>query len=125
LCVAAEGEENAREILNNGSKFAATGTNANVENIFMYEGFRVKLEILEKLGDYDRNGTQIGTAVMWFVLNRPSLVEAKAAKMLRLTNATVDSYMNNETKQAVIDITEDFTVDHFGLEYFVVGSTGA
>jgi len=117
LLVSAAGEENAREILNNGSKFSATGTNANVENIFMFEGFKVKLEILSKLGD---NG--IGTDVMWFVLNKPALVEAKAAKMIRLANATVDSYTNNETKQSIVDISEAFAVDHFGLEYFCVGS---
>jgi len=125
LLVSPAGEENAREILNNGSRFASDGNNSSKENIFSFEGFRVKLEILEKLGDYDRSGTQIGTDAMWFVLNKPALVEAKAAKMIRLTNATVDSYMNNETKQSIIDVTEDFCVDHFWLEYFVVGSTWA
>lgn len=125
LLVSPDGEENARSILNDGSKFAADGNNSEKRNVFMFEGFRVKLEILEEVGNYDRNGVQIGTAVMWFVLNKPALVEAKAAKLIRLTNATVDSYMSNETKQSVIDITEDFTVDHFWLEYFVVGSTGA
>lgn len=125
LLVSPAGEENAREILNNGSKFSATGTNSNVENIFMFEGFRVKLDILEKLGDYDKDGNQIGTDAMWFVVNKPALVESKAMKMIRLTNADVTSYINNETKQSVIDITEDFTVDHYGAEYFIVGSTGA
>lgn len=119
LLVSPAGEQNAREILNDGSKFAATDNNSSKLNIFMFEGFKVNLEILEKLGD---NG--IGSDVMWFVLNKPGLKQAKAAKMIRLANAQVDSYINNETKQSIIDISEAFTVEHFGLEYFVVGSTG-
>jgi hypothetical protein len=44
-----------REMLNNGSKFAATGSNSALENVFMFEGSRVKLEIMERLGSYDRD----------------------------------------------------------------------
>jgi hypothetical protein len=59
LKVSADNEMAAREILNNGSKFGATGFNAAVENVFMFEGSRVKLEIMEKLGSYDKNGNMI------------------------------------------------------------------
>jgi len=118
LMVSPAGEENARSILNDGSKFAAAGT-AETRNIFMFEGFRVNLEILEKLGDYDRNGEAIGTDVMWFLSNKPIIKETKAAKMIRLANAQIDTYTNNETKQSIIDVSESFAIDHYGLEYAI------
>jgi hypothetical protein len=45
--------------LNNGSKFAAAGTTSATENVFMFEGSRVKLEVMEKLGSYDKDGNMI------------------------------------------------------------------
>ena len=53
LFVSPAGEMNAREILNNGSKFAATGSNASAMNVFEFEGSRVRLEVLDQIGDYD------------------------------------------------------------------------
>lgn len=125
LFVAPAGEMNAREILNNGSKFGATGNNASLENIFMFEGSRVKLEVIDKMGDYDVDGTQIGTDVMWFLANIPAMKEAEALKCIRLYSPVVKQYMNNETDQSVVDVRNGFTCDHYGAEYFVVGSTGA
>jgi len=55
LFVSADLEMEAREILNNGSKFAAAGATSATENVFMFEGSRVKLEVMEKLGSYDRD----------------------------------------------------------------------
>jgi hypothetical protein len=59
LYVSADNEMAAREILNNGSKFAAAGTTSATENVFMFEGSRVKLEVMEKLGSYDKDGNMI------------------------------------------------------------------
>jgi len=125
LKVSAAGELNAREILNDGSNFSATGTNANVENLFMFEGSKVKLEIMEKLGDYDQNGDLIGTDVMWFLVNTPALKEAEALKFIRLYSPIVKQYMNDDTDQSIVDIRNGFAADHYGAEYFVVWSLWA
>ena len=124
LKVSADNEMAAREILNNGSKFGATGFNAAVENVFMFEGSRVKLEIMEKLGSYDKNGNMIWTKDMWFLVNKPALKMAEALKFIRLYSPIVKQYMNNETDQSIVDIRNGFAVDHYGAEYFIVGSEG-
>jgi len=43
-------ETTAREVLNNGSKFSADGSNSNKENVFMFEGSRVKLVVIDTIG---------------------------------------------------------------------------
>ena len=111
----------AREILNNGSKFSASGTNSAVENVFMFEGSKVKLEILDKLWDTDRDGNVIGNTANWYLVNMPALREAEALKCIRLYSPIVKQYMNNETDQSIVDIRNGFTCDHYGAEYFIVG----
>lgn len=125
LFVAPEGEMNAREILNNGSKFWATGSNGSLENVFMFEWSRVKLEVIDGLGDPDSNGVAIGTSAMWFLVNMPLLRQMKALKCIRLYSPVVKAYVNNETDQSIVDIRNGFTCDHYGAEYCIVGSTGA
>lgn len=122
LYVSADNEMAAREILNNGSKFAASGANSAVENVFMFEGSRVKLEIMEKLGSYDKDGNMIWTKDMWFVVNKPALKMAEALKFIRLYSPIVKQYMNNETDQSIVDIRNGFAADHYGAEYFIVWS---
>ncbi len=124
LFVSPDGEMAAREILNNGSKFGATGNNSSLENVFMFEGSRVKLEVMERLGSYDRNGALIGTTTMWFLVNKPALKMSEALKCIRLYSPIVKQYMNDETDQSIVDIRNGFAVDHYGAEYFIVGSTG-
>lgn len=125
LFVSPAGEMNAREILNNGSKFAATGSNASAMNVFEFEGSRVRLEVLDQIGDYDSEGVQIGTDVMWFLANMPIIRETQALKCIRLYSPIVKQYMNNETDQSIVDVRNGFTCDHYGAEYGIVGSTGA
>ena len=111
----------AREILNNGSKFSASGTNAAVENVFMFDGSKVRLEIIDKLWDTDRDGVAIGNDANWYLVNMPALKEAEALKCIRSYSPIVKQYMNNETDQSIVDIRNGFTCDHFGAEYFIVG----
>jgi hypothetical protein len=114
----------ARVILNDNSKFAGTGTNANLGNQFMFEGSKVNLEVMDKLADYDKNGTIIGSATQWFLVNMPALKEAEALKFIRLCSPLVKQYINNETDQSIVDVRNGYAVDHFGAEYFIVGSNG-
>lgn len=123
LFVAPEGELNARTILNNGSKFAATGSNASAENVFMFEGSRVKLEIIDGLGDPDADGAAIGASTNWFLVNMPVLRQMKALKCIRLYSPIIKTYINNETDQSVVDVRTWFTCDHYGAEYCIVGYT--
>ena len=122
LFVSPDKEMAARELLNNNSKFAATGSNSAAENVFMFEGSRVKLEIMEKLGSYDKEGTKIGSDTMRFLVNKPGLKQSESLKFIRLYSPIVKQYMNNETDQSIVDIRNGFAVDHYGAEYFIVGS---
>ena len=124
LFVSADKELAARVILNDNSKFAGTGTNANLGNQFMFEGSKVNLEVMDKLGDYDKDGNIIGSTTQWFLVNMPALKEAEALKFIRLYSPLVKQYMNNETDQSIVDVRNGFAVDHFWAEYFIVGSNG-
>lgn len=125
LFVSPDKEMEALELLNNHSKFSGAGTNSAEENVFMFEGSRVKLEVMEKLGSYDRDGVMIGKTDQWFLVNMPALKQSEALKFIRLYSPLVKQYINNETDQSIIDIRNAFAVDHYGAEYFIVGSNGA
>lgn len=124
LYVSPDKEMDTLTILNNSSKFAATGNNASAMNQFMFDGSRVNLKVMERLGDPDRDGVTIGSSTMAFLVNTPMLKQAEALKFIRLTSPSVKQYINPETDQSVTDIKNSFAADHFGAEYFIVGFSG-
>lgn len=115
-------ETTARETLNNGSKFAADGSNSNKENVFMFEGSRVKLVVLDTIGGYDKRGNMIGTETMWALYNKEGAMKAQAARYIELYPAEIEVYKNDDNKNHYISIDMSCTVDHYGLEQFIVGS---
>ena len=122
LLVPKELETTARETLNNGSNFAADGSNSSKENVFVFEGSRVKLVVLPTLGGLDKRGNQIGTGTMWFVYNREGAMQAQAARYIELYPAEIEVYKNDDNKNHYISVDMSCTVDHYGLEQFVVGA---
>ena len=124
LYVSPDKEMDTLVILNNSSKFAATGSNSSAMNQFMFDGSRINLKVMEKLNDVDGNGATIGSATMAFLVNTPMLKQAEALKFIRLYSPVVKQYIDNETDQSVTDIRNGFAVDHFGAEYFIVGFSG-
>jgi len=125
LFVSPDKELEAKVILNNGSSLAGTANNSALENVFTFDGSRVKLEVMDHLAQYDRAGDLIGTTAMWFLVNMPMLKQTEAFKAIKLYTPFVKHYMNDETDQSIVDIREWFTCDSFWAEYAIVGSTGA
>lgn len=121
-------EKLARKILNNGSKFAASDSdvetnNSITENIFAWDGFRVELVVLETLDQPKGDGTTIGTATNWFVMNRELAREMEAFKYLALYNDEMTMYVDDKTKVMYFDLDLSFTCDHYQPE-IIVGSQG-
>ena len=128
LIVAPAGEADARKILNDGSKFAAsvgdTETNNSItENIFAWDGFRVELVVLDTLNQPSADGSTIGSDTMWFVVNREAAKEMEAFKFLSLYNDEMTMYVDDATKVMYFDLDLSFTCDHYQPEV-IVGSLG-
>lgn len=113
-------ETTAREVLNNGSRFAPDWTNANKENVFMFEGSRIELVVLDTIGWYDKHWNMIGTETMWFIFNKSGAEMAQAARFIELYTAEIDTYQNMDNKNYYISVDMSCTVDHYGLECFIV-----
>lgn len=127
LIVSSENEKNARRILNDGSNFAASvwGTETNnsiTESVFAWDGFNVELLVLDTLNQPSIDGT-VGSATMWFVLNKAAALEWEAFRQLTLYNEEMDMYEDKKTKVVFIDVDVSFTADHYQPEV-IVGSTG-
>lgn len=126
LIVSSENEANARKILNDGSNFAAyeisTGTalpNGVTSNLFMWDWFRIELMVLDTLNQPKEDWTTVGSATMWFVLNREAAREMMAFKYLSLYNEEMDMWEDKKTKAIYIDVDLQFTFDHYQPEVIV------
>ncbi len=122
LQVPRELETTAREVLNNGSKWSGWGSNSNEENVFTFEGSKIRLVILDTIGSFDKSGNLIGTATQWQIMNKQGALEAQANRFIELYVAEIEVYRNKSNKNHFISIDLSCTVDHFWLEQFVVGA---
>jgi len=64
----------------------------------------------------------IGTTSQWFIYNKQGAMEAQAARFIELYPAEIESYKNDDNKNQYISIDMSCTVDHYGLEQFIVGA---
>ena len=128
LIVPTELEATARKILNDGSKFAASINDTAASNdvtlsVFQWDWFRVELLVLDTLNQPKADGTMVGTATNWFVLNKELAREMEAFKYLNLYNEELDMYEDKATKVLFVDVDLSFTADVYNYEC-IVGSTG-
>lgn len=128
LIVPTELEATARKLLNDWSNFAAAVSDVSVSNsvtsnIFMWDGFRIELLVLETLNQPKSDGTMVGSATQWFVLNREAAREYEAFKYLTLYTEEMDMWEDKKTKVLFVDVDLSFTCDHYNYEC-IVGSTG-
>lgn len=126
LYVASENEANARRILNNGSKYAASVTDTEVnnsitENLFMWDGFKIELVVLETLNQPKADGSTVGSSTMWFLMDTENARQMEAFKYLPLYNEEMSMYIDDSTKVLYLDVDLSFTCDHYQPEV-VVGS---
>lgn len=122
LQVPRELETIAREVLNNGSKWSGANSNSNEENVFTFEGSKLRIVILDTIGSLDKSGNLIGTTTQWQIMNKEGAIRAAAARFIELYPAEIDVYTNDSNKNQFISIDLSCTVDHYGLEQFVVGA---
>lgn len=118
-------EAKARKILNDGSKFAASVSDVQVNNdvtlsIFQWDWFKINLMVLPTIGQPSIKG-QVGTGTEWFLLNHELATEMEAFRFIPLYEAIIDSYVDPTNKVTYIDIDTSFTCDFYNPEV-IVGS---
>ena len=128
LIVSRNLEKTARKILNDGSNFASSDagvalSNSITENVFTWDGFRIELVVLDTLVQPKEDGTVVGTATQWFLMNRELARQLGAFKFLTLYSEEMDMYEDKKTKVLYLDVDLSFTCDAYNYEC-VVGSTG-
>lgn len=121
-------EQQARVILNQAggqkNSFAGTGSNAQLLNPFDFNGNVIELKVIEPLGRTLKDGTVLGSNTMWFVVN-PELVNAGTSlRHITLWGENVETHYDFDTKNYFASIDLSFTNDHYGAQYWVVGSRG-
>lgn len=128
LYVSRAGAVNARQILNTAGNqvgiYSGTGTNAMQLNQFSFQGNKIELVELPFLGTTKKDGTTVGTDVMWFLCNAEMAEAARAFRVIKLYDAEVGAYTNESNKKSYITLDFSEAVDHYGAESYIVGSTG-
>lgn len=116
-------ETTARKILNSGGDqagvYAGTGSNANLLNVFSFQGSKVRLTVLDMLGESDADGVTIGganAATMWFLANNEYNLKFKSFRVFRLWDNAITMWKNDETDSMFTKISTHFTADHFNYE---------
>jgi len=116
-------ETTARKILNSNNDqagiYAGTGSNANLLNVFSFQGSKVRLTVLDMLGEVDEFGAVIGGAnanTMWFLLNKEYALKYKAFRVFRLWDNEITMWKDDETDSFFTKLTVHFGVDHYNPE---------
>lgn len=116
-------ETTARKILNaagdQAGVYAGTGSNANLLNVFSFQGSKVRLTVLDMLGEVDESGAVIGGAnagAMWFLLNKEYALRYKAFRVFRLWANQITMWKDDETDSFFTKLTVHFGVDHYNPE---------
>lgn len=124
-------ETTARKILNSGGDqagiYAGTGSNANLLNVFSFQGSKVRLTVLDMVGEVGMDGSVIGGAnagTMWFLLNKEYALKYKAFRIFRLWDNEITMFKNDETDSLFTKISTHVGVEHFNPEA-VMGYAGA
>lgn len=124
-------ETTARKILNSSGDqagiYAGTGSNANLLNVFSFQGSKVRLTVLDMLGEISSDGvTKIGGAnadTMWFLMNKEYALTYKAFRLFKLWDNEIKMWQDDETDSFYTKVTTHFGVEHFNPEA-VMGFAG-
>jgi len=129
LVVSPELEEDALNILsdNNGfSPYTYTGADAgndNYSNVFMRDGFKVRLVVLETMNqpDSQNEGSTIGSWTMWFLVNKEGAQLRKALRKLNFGDISIKLYEDDETRATFLTAEKFFGAQPLYPE-IIVGS---
>ena len=116
-------ETAARKILNSGGDqagvYAGTANNSALLNVFSFQGSKVRLTVLDMVGEVGMDGSVIGGTnadTMWFLMNKEYALKYKAFRIFRLWDNEITMYTNDETKSMFTDISMHVGVEHFNPE---------
>ena len=116
-------ETTARTILNSGGDqagvYAGTSSNANLLNVFSFAGSKVRITVLDMVGEQSMNGGVIGGAnadTMWFLMNKEYALKYKAFRIFRLWDKVITMWKNDETDSLFTKISMHVGVDHYNPE---------
>jgi hypothetical protein len=117
LFVSRKNETAARKMLNSTSDqagvYAGTASNANLLNVFSFQGAKVRLNVLNMLGEIAQDGSTIGNDNMWFLLNKDIANYNKAFRVFTLWSPEMKMYRNEATDSTFVKLTMHFGVDHY------------
>lgn len=131
LVVSPAQEKLATDILSNENGFmpytytGADAGNGNYDNVFTRGGFKVKLVVLDTIGQPDTEDPSavVGSDTMWFVVNTEYNSVRKAMRKLTLGGLTPDMFEDEHTRAVWLTVEK-----HFGAQalYYegIVGSKG-
>ena len=132
LVVSPELEETALDVLSDGNGFqpydysGSAATNDNYSNVFMTRAwFKVRLVVLETLNqpDSQNEGSNIGSATVWFVVNKETAQLRKALRKLNFGDISIKLYEDDETRATFLTAEKFFGAQPLYPE-IIVGSTG-
>lgn len=132
LVVSPELEETALDVLSDGNGFMPynyvgdEATNDNHANVFTTrDGFKVRLVVLETMNQPDsaNEGSTIGTATMWFLINKEGARMRKAFRNLGFGDLSIKIYEDDETR-ATFMTAEKFFGAQILYPEVIVGSKG-
>lgn len=123
LAVPSELYRTALETVSGGFSFdgSAEAANTNVPNTFLWEGYKVKIVVLETLNQPTKKGV-VGDATQWFVLDEQRVRELEMFKFIYIYDNIIEFYMDPTSKVVFYDIDLEFSADHFNY-LGAVGST--
>jgi len=129
LVVSPELEETALNVLSDGNGFSpytytgADAGNDNYGNVFMRDGFKVRLVILETMNqpDSQNEGATIGSGTMWFLVNKEGAQLRKALRKLNFGDISIKLYEDDETRATFLTAEKFFGAQPLYPE-IIVGS---
>lgn len=120
-----------RKALNNWEYYSSRQddvalSNGVTVNVFTsIDWFKVALLVLESIGQPDSDWNAIWTWTESFLMDTERLRTSKALRLIKLYDVEVDDYIDQRTKEYVVDCDLAFTVEHFGAEIGIVWFTWA
>lgn len=130
LIVSPELEETALNILSDQNGFSpytfdwAQATNGNYGNVFMRDGFKVRLVVLETLNQPAtlRSGT-VGSDKMWFLMNKEGAEDREAIRDIKFGDVEVEILYDGNKKATFLTAEKFFGAQPLYSE-IIVGSKG-
>lgn len=114
----------AREILSGGLSFdGSEASNTNVDRVYDWEGYKLRLVVLNTLNQPSVEHGIIGDDKQWFLLDEERSRELGMLQFKYLYDNISDVEMDNASKVTFIDIDLEFTAQAYNY-LGIIGSTG-